>query len=86
MHDKTLVRACATVVPTNGTGAVGAPCTSDASCRSARCVKDNQGQSVCTDVCCVAADCGDPMLFQCTPPAPPDGGQHDASALRCERK
>ncbi len=85
-HDKTQVRACSTVVPEIGTGVVGAPCHDNAFCRSARCVKDNQGHAVCTDVCCLASDCGDPMLFACLPTPPPDGGGSHSSSLRCQRK
>ena len=84
-HDQTLVRACANIVAAAGAGTVGDPCHHDQDCRSAHCVKDSKGGLTCHDVCCIASDCRDPMLFACLPRPSPEGEDH-SSALRCERK
>ena len=85
-----LIRACARVLPDDATVATGGPCTGDAQCRGGSCIESSGGMGgsggsnqdhVCSDVCCVDADCGDKSTLACRPF--PFGATW---ALRCELK
>jgi hypothetical protein len=83
-RDGTLVRACAGIVPDSGIKVVGEPCTKNEECRSARCVIHGEA-SLCSDVCCTDASCGDPTSFVCRP-SHLVSGPGPSWALRCQPK
>ena len=71
------LRGCATLLPPSASGEVGSPCVDGEDCRSGLCIEGPDG-SICSDLCCDDASCGDLSAFACRP-----GPLAGSWALRC---
>jgi len=80
-HEGTQVRACAGLLSSNATKAVGEHCTGNDECQGGLCLPAKNGEGYCSDACCTDGSCGDQALFACRPKL-----WNNAWALRCEPK
>jgi hypothetical protein len=84
VRDAVTVHACAGVAEGEANRGVGEPCDGPGHCRGGRCIEAGpDGALICSDVCCVDADCGAPQLFACAPVLRDGATDGHALELQC---
>ena len=63
------IRGCKFPSAPTGNIPIGEPCGTDQDCQSSQCVNFNQFGKLCTEPCCLDADCGNSDKLSCSPVA-----------------